>query len=219
MVSRLFPRNPSIHHRTTIPPPGLASRIGAYREITGRPMDNHAWLGRHAFRESGACASLAVPRLVDPAPTRSGVIRYLRDHEFRHVRLNEPHPAHVAPSWNGDSVGHYEGDTLVIDTVGVKTDRPLAMLDMYGTPYTRALHVVERYRLLDYEAAREGVERDAKESLVIPNTSMQRDPAYRGKYLQLLFTVVDQGVFTMPWSATITYGRPSDGWKMSAPKA
>ena len=43
------------------------------------------------------------------------------------------------------------------------------MLDMYGTPYTRALHVVERYRLLDYEAAREELERDAKESLVIPN--------------------------------------------------
>jgi hypothetical protein len=137
---------------------------------------------------------------------------YLRDHEFRHVRLNQPHPAHVTPSWNGDSVGHYEGDTLVIDTVGVKTDRPLAMLDMYGTPYTRALHVVERYRLLDYEAAREGLERDAKEYLVIPNTSMQRDPAYRGKYLQLLFTVEDQGVFTMPWSATITYGRPSGEW-------
>jgi len=137
---------------------------------------------------------------------------YLRDHEFRHVRLNQPHPAHVTPSWNGDSVGHYEGDTLVIDTVGVKTDRPLAMLDTYGTPYTRALHVVERYRLLDYEAAREGLERDAKEYLVIPNTSMQRDPAYRGKYLQLLFTVEDQGVFTMPWSAMITYGRPSGEW-------
>ena len=82
------------------------------------------------------------------------------------------------------------------------------MLDMYGTPYTRALHVVERYRLLDYEAAREELERDAKESLVIPNTSMHRDPTYRGKYRQLLFTVEDQGVFTVPWFATITYGRP-----------
>jgi hypothetical protein len=137
---------------------------------------------------------------------------YLRDHEFRHVRMNQLHPAQVTPSWYGDSVGYYEGGTLVIDTVGVKTDRPLAMLDMYGTPYTRALHVVERYRLLDYEAAREGLERDAKENVRIPNTSMQRDPAYRGKYLQLLFTVEDQGVFTMPWSATITYGRPSGEW-------
>jgi hypothetical protein len=102
-----------------------------------------------------------------------------------------PHPAHVTPSWYGDSVGHYEGDTLVIDTIGVKTDRPLAMLDFYGTPYTQALHIVERYRLLDYEAAKEGLERDTKERNPIPNTSMQRDPDYRGKYLQLLFTVDD----------------------------
>jgi hypothetical protein len=87
------------------------------------------------------------------------------------------------------------------------------MLDMYGTPYTQAPHFVERYRLLDYEAAREELERDAKESLVIPNTSMQRDPTYRGKYLQLLFTVEDQGVFTVPWFATITYGRPSGEWE------
>jgi hypothetical protein len=48
-----------------------------------------------------------------------------------------------------DSVGHYEGDTLVIDTVGVKIG-PFAMLDMNGTPHSPTLHVVERYRLLDY---------------------------------------------------------------------
>ena len=82
-------------------------------------------------------------------------------------------------------MGYYEGDTLVIDPVGVKSDRPLAMLDMYGTPYTQALHVVERYRLLDYEVAKEGLERDAKERNPIPNTSMQVDKDRRGKYLQL----------------------------------
>ena len=75
--------------------------------------------------------------------------------------MNQPHPAHVTPSWYGDSVGHYEGDTLVIDTVGIKVG-PFAMVDLYGTPHTPALHVVERYRLLDYEAAKEGLERDAK---------------------------------------------------------
>jgi hypothetical protein len=100
---------------------------------------------------------------------------YLRDHEFRHVRLNQPHAAHMTPSWYGDSVGRYEGDTLVIDTVGVRADRPLAMIDMFGTPYTRALHVVERYRLLDYEAAKEGLERDAKENARVPNTTVQLD--------------------------------------------
>jgi hypothetical protein len=35
------------------------------------------------------------------------------------VRLHDSHPEPLTPSWYGDSVGHYEGDTLVIDTVGV----------------------------------------------------------------------------------------------------
>jgi hypothetical protein len=52
--------------------------------------------------------------------------------------MNVPHRAPVTPSWYGDSVGHYEGDTLVIDTVGVKIG-PFAMVDFYGTPYTRRL--------------------------------------------------------------------------------
>ena len=50
------------------------------------------------------------------------------------MRLNEPHPSPVRPSWYGDSVGHYEGDTLVIDAVGVKTDRKYAMIDLFGAP-------------------------------------------------------------------------------------
>jgi hypothetical protein len=90
-------------------------------------------------------------------------IIYFYDHEVRRVRMNEPHPARVVQSWYGDSVGHYEGDTLVIDTVGIKQG-PFAMVDMYGTPHTEALHVVERYRLIDYESATEGWERDAKEN-------------------------------------------------------
>ena len=75
---------------------------------------------------------------------------YAHDSDFRTARLNQPHPAKVTPSLHGDSVGHYEGDTLVIDTVGVKLG-PYRMIDRFGTPYSRALHVVERYRLIDYE--------------------------------------------------------------------
>src|SRR6266702_269792 len=50
--------------------------------------------------------------------------------QARHVRMNEPHPARVTPSLYGDSVGRYEGDMLVVDTVGIRTDRPFAMVDM-----------------------------------------------------------------------------------------
>jgi hypothetical protein len=136
-------------------------------------------------------------------------ILYDEDHAVRHVRMNQPHPAHATPSWYGDSVGHYEGDTLVIDTVGVKTGRPFAMVDVYGTPYTEALHVVERYRLVDYEVAKEAQERGAKENFRLPGAAegWAPDPQYKGKGLQLHFTVEDEGVFTMPWSAIITYRR------------
>jgi hypothetical protein len=141
-------------------------------------------------------------------PDRITII-YEQDHEVRHVRLNEPHAAEAKPSWYGDAVAHYEGDTLVIDTVGTKANRPFAMIDLYGTPYTEKLHVVERYRLVDYEDAKEGLERDAKENQRPP---VGIDRNYRGKYLQLYFTVGDEGVFAMPWSATITYGRGSNDW-------
>jgi hypothetical protein len=132
------------------------------------------------------------------------VILYHHDHEWREVRLNQPHPANMTPSWHGDSVGHYEGDTLVIDTVGIKVGG-YSMIDRLGTPYTEALHVVERYRFLDYEAAKEAQERGQKEWPPIPAYPV--DPDYKGKGLQLEFTVEDDGVFTMPWTATITYRR------------
>jgi hypothetical protein len=139
------------------------------------------------------------------------VFLYLRDHEFRHVRLNAPHPARVAPSWYGDSVGHYEGDTLVIDTIGVKADRPLAMVDMYGTPFSPALHVVERYRMVDHEEAQAAVARNLKANNRVPDTAS--DLSYRGKRLQVIFRVEDEGVFTMPWSAAVTYERPAMEWQ------
>jgi hypothetical protein len=133
---------------------------------------------------------------------------YAHDDDFREVRLNQPHPATVIPSVHGDSVGHYEGDTLVIDTVGIKVG-PYRMVDRFGTPYTQALHVVERYRLLDYEATKEALERAEREW---PRVGGAIDPNYRGKGLQLEFTVEDAGVFTMPWSATITYGRDANSY-------
>jgi hypothetical protein len=134
-------------------------------------------------------------------------ILYEQDHEVRHVRMNQPHPAQVKPSWYGDSVGHYEGDTLVIDTVGTKANRPHAMIDMFGTPYTEKLHVMERYRLIDFEEAKDGLARDAEE-----NWRPAGPARSTGKHLQIHFTVEDEGVFTTPWSATITYGRGSNDW-------
>jgi hypothetical protein len=135
---------------------------------------------------------------------------YRQGNEVRHVRMNEPHPAQVTPSWYGDSVGHYEDDALVIDTVGIKVG-PFAMVDMYGTPHSAALHVVEHYRLVDYDNAKVDIERNERENSRAGQDGF--DPGYRGKVLQLQFTVEDPGVFTMPWSSAITYRRgAASGW-------
>jgi hypothetical protein len=71
---------------------------------------------------------------------------YAGNHEVRHVYLNVPHSQDTKLSWYGESVGHYEGDTLVVDTVGLSTK---AVIDNYHTPHTDKLHVMERYHLLN----------------------------------------------------------------------
>ena len=137
------------------------------------------------------------------------VMLFNEDHEVRWVRMNQPHPAQVTPSWHGDAVGHYEGQTLVIDTVGIKADRPFAMIDLFGTPYTGKLHVVERYQLLDCEAVKEDLERGAKENW---RPGAPLDPNYKDKYLKVHFTIEDEGAFTTPWTATIIYLRDRLEW-------
>ena len=73
-------------------------------------------------------------------------IVYARDHQIRIVNLNAKHPENLTPSWYGDSIGHYEGDTLVVDTVGMNDK---TWTDRMGTPHTDKIHVVERYHVIN----------------------------------------------------------------------
>jgi hypothetical protein len=81
------------------------------------------------------------------------------------------------------------------------------MIDWFGTPQTPALHVVERYRLLDYDQAQDGVKRAYKDNNLPQNNNPPIvDFNSRAKWMQLTFTVDDPTVFTTPWSATVTFG-------------
>jgi hypothetical protein len=97
------------------------------------------------------------------------VMIYQRGQVVRHIYMNQPHTQNLKPSWYGESVGWYEGDTLVIDTIGL-TNR--SFVDVFNTPHTEQLHVVERYRLID-----------------------------NGTVLQAIMIVEDPGTFTRPWAA------------------
>src|SRR5256714_14021103 len=87
------------------------------------------------------------------------------------------------------------------------------MVDLYGTPHTPSLHVVERYRLLDYEAARRAEEHGQRGlSRLGRDPGLAANPDYRGKGLQLEFMVEDENVYKKPWSASISYRRPLGEW-------
>jgi len=66
--------------------------------------------------------------------------------DVRHIHLADKHTANLKPSWYGDSIGHYEGDTLVVDTIGFNDK---THIDGFHTPHTTQLHTVERFHLVD----------------------------------------------------------------------
>jgi hypothetical protein len=64
--------------------------------------------------------------------------------------------------------------------------------------------------LIDYAAAKEAWERNENFRIPSNDGGAEVDPTYMGNGLQLQFMVEDEGVFTTPWSATVTYRRGLD---------
>jgi hypothetical protein len=69
-------------------------------------------------------------------------------HTWRIVTMDRPHAKDLDSTWLGDSVGHYDGDALVIDTIGYNDK---TWLDMVGHPHSDQLHTVERLRRLSHD--------------------------------------------------------------------
>jgi hypothetical protein len=136
------------------------------------------------------------------------LMMYPQDDQVRHIRMNGSHPKNLAPRPMGDSVGHWEGDTLVIDTVGVRLTR-VSMVDRYGTPHSAAMHLVERWRLIDVNDAKAALAQHVRRAG--QGGAFPIDPK-SDKGLRLSYTVEDPEMFTTPWSAQVTYLPSLAGW-------
>jgi len=110
--------------------------------------------GKFAFTARSSCIAAGVPGhlvllggalFILQTPDEVTMI-FDSNAETRHIRMNASHSANPKPSWYGESIGHYEGDTLVIDTIGLNNK---TFLDNYRTPHTDKLHVTERWRLIE----------------------------------------------------------------------
>ncbi len=70
-----------------------------------------------------------------------------RDHAWRQIWTDgRTHPKDLEPTWMGDSIGKWEGDTFVVDTVGFNDK---SWLDFYGDPHSEDMHLIERYKRVD----------------------------------------------------------------------
>jgi len=96
------------------------------------------------FAMAGETVSTRWPMMLLVTPTVIG-IRMQIDNQVRLVHMNQEHPKDLKPSMHGHSVGHWEGDTLVIDTIGF--DERAQFND--GFIHGPNLRVVERYRVID----------------------------------------------------------------------
>ena len=139
---------------------------------------------KSAFTPQSSCVPAGVPFFMGyggPDPlvflqtAKQVWIAWREDNQTRRIYMDVPHSASLKPSWYGESVGRYEGDTLVVDTIGLNDK---TFVDVYRTPHSEKLHVVERWRLVD-----------------------------GGKMLQAIFTVEDPDAFYAPWSGMRRYRR------------
>ena len=102
------------------------------------------------------CSPSGFPRVfLHPFPVQivqaSGeVIMLFEWDSLRHQIFTDgrPHDTALGPLWMGDSIGHWEGDTLVADTVNFNDK---SWLDRMGHPHSDALHIVERIRRIDHD--------------------------------------------------------------------
>ena len=112
--------------------------------------------GKIAFTPSQSCMPSGVPGFMALGGNNNPTwfvqtpkeVRIMRDADaqVRRVQLDVPHSANPKPTWYGESIGHYDGDTLVIDTIGLSSK---TFVDAYRTPHTEKLHVVERWHMVD----------------------------------------------------------------------
>jgi hypothetical protein len=102
-----------------------------------------------------ACLPEGIPRIMAvPLPMQvfqvpDMVLIYIEaGNQLRQIHLNRGHRDDTGPTYNGDSIGKWDGDTLVVDTTGFND---VTWLDHVGLPHSDQLHVVERIRRVDHD--------------------------------------------------------------------
>ncbi len=131
--------------------------------------------GKPVYDPTAACLPPGMPRLIiSPypmeiiqTPGRVTMLRELMSQVRRIFTDGRRHPADPDPSFNGHSIGRWEGDTLVVDTVAMRGD---TTLDRDGFPHSDQTHSVERYRRIDPDTLQVQITLDDPKAFASPYT-------------------------------------------------
>ncbi|HEY1315110.1 MAG TPA: hypothetical protein VGE92_14615 [Steroidobacteraceae bacterium] len=107
-----------------------------------------------------------------------------------------PHPADPDPSFHGHSIGHWENDTLVVDTVGILPEVYLAISEAVGVPNNGDMHIVERLRLKDADTLADDLEISAHKVLTEPWRTTRKYYRQRAQKYDIVEGVCEQGSFS-----------------------
>lgn len=143
-----LPTNPSIDE---VPFRPWARALYAYRRATLGKDDPHT-----RCKPSGGPRMWHTPygiEIIDrPEHGEILILGVGGPHSWRVIHMDgRGHPQEIEPSWFGHSIGRWEGDTLVIDTIGFNER---FWLTRAGMPFTSALHLVERVTRIDGDTLR-----------------------------------------------------------------
>lgn len=106
-----------------------------------------------------------------------------------------PHPADPDPSFHGHSIGHFEGNTLVVDTVGVLPQSYIAINEAVGIPNNGDMHIVERIHLSGAKLLLDDLTIEAPKVLIKPWQTTRRYTRQREQKYEIVEGVCTQGGF------------------------
>jgi hypothetical protein len=156
-------------------PPMKPQALAAYQARVAK-MDAGDQLADSATK----CLPHGMPRIMyTPYPVqilqRPDVIGFMFEvnHNARLVYIDQKQPDDPDPTYMGYSVGHWDGDTLVVETIGLNDK---IQIDRAGLPESESTRIVEHMRLID-----------------------------GGKRLENKITVIDDTLYTAPWTFTVDY--------------
>ena len=178
---------------------GCGKDVNAYGWPTGEAADQtkDPWIMK--------CAPLGFPRVllgtfeIYQIPGRL-LMRFQQDGSMRDIWMDgRKHPDDAGALWMGHSIGKWDGDTLVVDTVGMIDT---TWLDLFGTPHSDALHVVERIRRIDANTMQSDITLDDPKTFTRPLNGKLVYQSRSGRDLEPVLTCEDK----------ILADNPADAW-------